>query len=80
MIKNSEPNNKQTKLVEDIAKNLAKETNFNNKKTRKYFGKNSKEFNDPNSNTLMDSLILNQIGSSSFSTNNKTDSMFSSKL
>lgn len=78
MNKNSDAaNNQQNKLIENLAKNLAskrpKETNFNNTKTRKYFGKNTKEI-DQNSNTLMDSLILNQIGSS-ISTNNKTDSV-----
>jgi len=80
MIKHSEAKDQQTKLIENLAKNLAskrpKETNFNNTKTRRYFGKNSKEQNDQNSNTLMDSLILNQIGSS-ISTNNKTDSIIS---
>lgn len=80
MIKNSEAKDQQTK-IENLAKNLAskrpKETNFNNTKTRKYFGKNSKE-NDQNSNTLVDSLILNQIGS--ISTSNKTASIVSSKI
>jgi hypothetical protein len=81
MIKNSESaKDQQNKLIENLAKNLAskrpKETNFNNTKTRKYFRKNSKEQIDQFSNTLMDSLILNQIGSS-ISTNNKTDSIIS---
>lgn len=81
MIKNPEKENPQTKIIENLAKNLAskrpKETNFNNTKTRKYFG-NTKSFkdNDSNSNTLVDSLFANQV-CSSISTNNKTESISS---
>ena len=80
MIKNTEKQDQQTKIIENLARNLAnkrpKETNFNNTKTRKYFGNKTLKENDQNSNTLIDSLLANQV-SSSISTNNKTDSMTS---
>ena len=69
------------KIVEDFAMNFAsnkpKQTNFNNMKTRKYFGNKNINDNDSNSNTLIDSLVGNQIFNS-VSTNIKTDSMNSS--
>jgi len=78
MIKNTENQDQQIKLIENLARNLAskrpKETNYNNIKTRKYFGNKNLKENDPNSNTIVDSLLANQVGSS-ISTNNKTDSM-----
>lgn len=80
MIKNTENQDQQTKIIENLARNLAskrpKETNFNNTKTRKYFGNKTIKDNDQNSNTLIDSLLGNQV-CSSISTNNKTDSMTS---
>lgn len=80
MIRNTDNQDQQTKIIENLARNLAskrpKETNFNNTKTRKYFGNKTLKDNDQNSNTLVDSLLANQV-CSSISTNNKTDSMIS---
>ncbi len=80
MIRNTENDDRQTKIIENLARNLAskrpKETNFNNTKTRKYFGNKTLKDNDQTSNTLVDSLLANQV-SSSISTNNKTDSITS---
>jgi len=80
MIKNTENQDQQTIILENLARNFAnkkpKETTFNNTKTRKYFGNKILKENEANSNTLVDSLLANQV-CSSISTNNKTDSMTS---
>jgi hypothetical protein len=80
MIKNKEENDPKMEVIEKIARNFAnkrpKETNFDNTKTRKYFGNKFLKEDDSNCNTIIDSLLANKIGSS-ISTNNKTDSITS---
>lgn len=81
MIKNSEIDKEKNLLIEDFARILAnqkpKETNFNNTKTRKYFENKVFNDNESNTNTILDTLLVNE-GTKSMSTSNKTDSLISS--
>lgn len=78
MMINPNSNKSDHKKIEDIAKGFAskapKETNYNNIKSRKYFGSSSSGTEESGTATLKDTLLYS-IHSNSISTTNKNDSI-----